>query len=66
MRIMRLNEMTGFFVRRLGKTLHSEFLVQLPHAPVVAVQLTGDFLDITVSKDVITSRDSSLSEETKV
>ena len=65
MRIMRLDEMTGFFVRRLGRTIKGVSRGHLQVDALIAVQLTGDFLDITVSKDGITSKDSSRSEEKK-
>jgi hypothetical protein len=61
MRIMRLDEMTGFFVRRLGRTIKGVSGGYLQVDAVIVVQPIGDFLYITASKDGITSKDSSLS-----
>ena len=58
--IMRLDEMTGFLVRRFGSTIKGVSGGHLQVDAVIVVQPIGDFLDITASKDGITSKDSSL------
>ena len=65
MPIMRLDEMTGFFVCRVGRTIKGASGGHLQVVAVIVVQLTGDLLSNAVSKDGITSRDSLLPQEKK-
>ena len=59
--IMRLDEMTGFFVRRFGRRIKGVSGGHLQVEAVIVAQLIGDFLDIAASKDGIPSKDSTLS-----